>query len=278
MQKAKNCSNHHTSNGQPSSLKARALFEREFEQARKLVNFPLQPILLKNPKFLSAIASLERLALDERLQTIAPEVMRDPKILACLDDLRRINEFYEITLEVNHVTKQLRRSNPAVEDAHLARDATTAKLESKTARITTDSHIAFVGSGPFPSTAIALVQEYGCRVTCIDCNIEAVVISDQLLSRMQNLNIDVFYSFGEEVNYKQYSHVLIAALIHNRTAIFQRIRKSLPSGRKVICRHGRDLQQLIYQGFDGRNFEGFRIEQYMRDPKNTFTSVILTKI
>jgi len=267
----------HTNNKQPFPVGTRVLFEREFELAKTMVNFPLQPEILRNSKFLEAIESLEKLALEERFQPIAPRAINDPRVNLYLEPLRKANEFYEIVLETNQVVEQLTKPSPVIEDTHLARDADTARLEGEAAQITADSHLAFVGSGPFPSTAIALAKVFGCRVTCIDCSIEAIVLSARLLRRMGNLNIDVLWNFGEKVDYKQYTHVLIAALIHNRDVILQRISDSLALEGKVICRHGQGLQQLIYEGLDGKELNGFCNKGYVKDTKNTFTSIILSK-
>jgi hypothetical protein len=99
--------------------------------------------------------------------------------------------------------------------------------------------LAFVGSGPFPITALQLHERYpDARITCIDNNIVAHRIGEALFARLR-MEIATVFAEAIELDYRPYTVVLVSAMVSGKRALAEKILRT--TGALVIVRGAVDL-------------------------------------
>jgi hypothetical protein len=114
-----------------------------------------------------------------------------------------------------------------------------------------NDHIVFVGAGPLPLTAIIRHLKTGVRMTCVDNDPVACAQSRKLL-QMTGLDqhIDVVEGNGAEIDYSSYSHVIVAALVPNKSETVGRVRETAEKRVKIGIRSAERLHTLLYDPLD----------------------------
>lgn len=112
-------------------------------------------------------------------------------------------------------------------------------------------HVAFIGSGPLPLTAIIRHLKTGVHVTCIDNDPVACRQSRVLLSKLGlSDKIKVVEGDGAKVNYSKFSNIVIAALVPNKAETINRIRETAQHTTQIGIRSAERLHSLLYDPLD----------------------------
>lgn len=240
-----------------------------------LIDQQMSPPIVENQEFIQSLKSLEKLVLERKFDRIAEKIFSQSRYQEIAQRLRNIDAFYEILLETKAVLDLVEKSESLENNTHLMRDFQTAKMEGSMANFNSSSKTVFVGSGPFPSTAIAYMKTFGCKVVCVDNNPEAVMLSQRMLEQM-NLNSSIIPVFcnGEEFNYKEFTHVVLAGIAEPKDKILQRIFETARKDIKVVSRTTDGLRQFFYQPI--KIPKNFKLVDQVVDENNIFYSVLLT--
>lgn len=120
--------------------------------------------------------------------------------------------------------------------------------EIELASIGATDRVLFIGSGPFPITAILLTHLSGCRVDCYESEKEYSAISNQLISSIGlDSRIEVVNADDRQATYGNYSLVLVAVLARPKRRILGSIWKGAVPGTRVVCRTTAGLRRLFYK-------------------------------
>lgn len=161
-------------------------------------------------------------------------------------------------------------------DTSLKQTASFAFQEGTALGLDSRSKVAFVGSGPFPESAISIALDFGCTVTGIDSDAASNETAQELIDRFGMSNkIHLVHARGQEHSYERYTHVYVAVLVSEKAAIVRRIFETNPEAR-VTCRTVRDLRTIIYEPLESLP-EEIAVERTIigDDPKTIMHSVIL---
>jgi hypothetical protein len=115
--------------------------------------------------------------------------------------------------------------------------------------------VAFVGSGPYPVSALLLRQRYPtAAITCIDNHIAAHILSSAVIEKL-NLNITTRFEEAIDVDYSPFNAVVVAAMVSHRT---QLLRKVLKTSEGVAIVRGKVAFQhdRLYQRASGYSDSG----------------------
>lgn len=113
--------------------------------------------------------------------------------------------------------------------------------------------VAFVGSGPYPVTALLMRERYhGAEITCIDNNIVAHLLSEAVIAKLE-MNITTKFEEAIEVDYCAFNAVVIAAMVRGKRELVEKILKT--SGAIIILRGRVDVwdERLIQLGSEFRD-------------------------
>jgi hypothetical protein len=131
-----------------------------------------------------------------------------------------------------------------------------------------ESHVVFVGSGPLPLTAIELHKQTGARITCIDNDPEAVRQSRALLRRLNlDRQIKVVEAGGEQAEYKDVTHAMVAALVPNQPSVVKRVLEDSPAAM-IGVRSANGLRGLLYPPADTKAMEALGLTATGGSPTN----------
>jgi hypothetical protein len=134
-----------------------------------------------------------------------------------------------------------------ISENYLARYEELARREVALAGIGPGDRVLFVGSGPFPITAIEYCRQTGCRADCADFVPEAIATSREVLRRLSlDGRIRCHQARGEELPASEYSVVLVGVLARPKREIFRNLEATAPAGCRIIARTTFGLRQLIY--------------------------------
>ena len=86
-----------------------------------------------------------------------------------------------------------------------------------------DMRLAFVGSGPYPITALLAAERYpGAGITCVDNNIVGHLLGQAVMERM-GLPIDCVFAEAIELDYSPFNVVVIAAMVSGKSEVVNRV-------------------------------------------------------
>lgn len=113
------------------------------------------------------------------------------------------------------------------------------------------NHLLFVGSGPFPITAMLATQLFA-QVTCVDYNASAnetarrLVEKSGLASRISFITAD-----ARSLKNLEYDAILVASLVgsneQEKKEIFQTLKSNMRPGTVLAGRDAHGLRSLVYQ-------------------------------
>lgn len=138
-------------------------------------------------------------------------------------------------------------------------------LLSKEIRLLKDHRyekILFIGSGPFPITAILLAILTGRHVDCLDKNEQSAETSRKVLEKLgMSDKITVYAGDGSTFPVEQYDVILNALLAKPKASIMKNVRRHGKTCVRTLCRTSFGLRELIYEstpriavtGFDEMN-------------------------
>jgi predicted GNAT family N-acyltransferase len=122
----------------------------------------------------------------------------------------------------------------------------------------TYNSILFIGSGPFPITAILLQEFTGLVIDCLEKDEGAAITSRKVLQQLGLQDkIRIHVGDGGTYNLSSFDVVLNALLAKPKWNIMRNI-KNTNVNAKVLCRTSFGLRQVIYEGTPENAFHGFR--------------------
>jgi hypothetical protein len=130
---------------------------------------------------------------------------------------------------------------------YLLRYQQLARAEVSLAEITAADRVAFVGSGPFPISAIEYVRQTHCHVDGYECRPDAVALSCDVLRHLDlKTYLQVIQQTGETADYSSYSVILVGVLAQPKAVIFDRIYATASPYCRILCRTTQGLRTFIY--------------------------------
>ncbi len=136
--------------------------------------------------------------------------------------------------------------------------------------------ILFIGSGPFPITAILLHQFADKRIDCLECNQDSAKISVSILQKLGLADkIKVHVGDGCTFDVSKFDVVLNALLAKPKHGILKNIRSSNKKA-VVLCRTSFGLRQLVYEGTSENSLNGFfSINKQLATFNDTISTLLL---
>lgn len=242
----------------------------------RLEGVVFSPVLMEEAWFRAAMQELKALVRDTRFEPIAEEIISSPYFLGKAQRLRSIYELYEVFLETATCLDHLQVSTGvgqgifANAPIEILKTSESAIAEAKAAGIKATSRVAFVGSGPFPETALSLAHEFGCSVTCVDYNPEAVVLSSRLLKSWgMSERLPVFFRDAMDFSFEGFTHVWLAALARPKRQILERVCETSTQDLTVVCRTVNGLREFLYESANDFVLEHFDIVDKVIDLTRT---------
>jgi len=192
---------------------------------------------------------LENLLLDKK---IAPsgesEIMTYLTKNGLLKKLNSLYEKFETDLEIDHAKEILGNNLDYRQYLMYKRFFVLIKKEIKLAKIEKQSKVLFIGSGPFPITAILLNSLKGCAVDCYEKNREYAALSVKVISQLGLADkIRIKNRNGKFLSDDNYSVIIVALLARPKDQILKEISEKISSHTGIICRTSDNLRQAFYE-------------------------------
>lgn len=108
----------------------------------------------------------------------------------------------------------------------------------------------FVGAGPLPLSAVDLYQQLGKKCVCVEIDDAAAAAGQRLVEKL-GLGHAITYvrADGRDVNYADYSLIMVASLVAKKADVFSRIRDTAPDA-VVAVRSADGLKTMLYEPVD----------------------------
>lgn len=154
------------------------------------------------------------------------------------------------------------------------------KNEIKLANIERQESVLFIGSGPFPITAILLNKLASCNVDCHEKNKKYVELSKKVISQLGLAGkIRIKAINGECFRNNTYSTIIVALLAKPKDKILQILKRRISIDTKIICRTSDRVRQVFYEATNQDHLDGYKIvkKNYAKG-NQTISSVLLKKV
>lgn len=153
------------------------------------------------------------------------------------------------------------------------------KNEIQLGNILCKDKVLFIGSGPFPSTAIILNKLTECKIDCFDKCKSYVDLSRKVIRKLSVSNdIKIYHKSGELLKKNKYDVIIIALLANPKEKILSKILEKSRSGTRIICRTSDGVRQLFYKTTNPRIFIKYAVQnKNYADRDQTVSSVLLVK-
>lgn len=200
-----------------------------------------------------------------------------------LERLQQLYERFETNTEIEFAQRVLDGNARREIDYPLyARFKRLIQAEIDLAGIKPSDKILFIGSGPFPISAMLFSQLASVSVDCYDKSPEACETSQKVVNSLGFADkIHVFNDSGETGRVYDYSVIIVALLAKPKQKIMSNIWFHAPPDVKVICRTTDGTRQAFYEGVQEETLTGFRhfkiIDQHRAGKDDTISS-LFTKI
>jgi hypothetical protein len=139
--------------------------------------------------------------------------------------------------------------------------------------------ILFIGSGPFPITAILLHKFTGKQIDCLELNEESANISRKVLKRLGLADsIKVHVGNGSTYDLSRFDIVLVALLAKPKADILANIYQCTKTSARVLCRTSEGMRTLLYESTQKEAFDGYDIRNYQKAGyDDTISTMLLEK-
>lgn len=237
------------------------------------------PAVFLSEDFTTLIEQLENIARDRQYNELSKELLDTAHFRNLAHQTRRVYELFEVFLETSTYLDIVSGKIDFLKDQFIGRTFEFAKKESLEAGFTPESKVVFIGGGPFPETAIAYSKQNNCKITIIDNNPEAVVLSTKIISELGlDKTISIRYCDAAEHDYSGYTHIVVAALAKPKPLIMRQICDTMPADAVVVCRNVEGLRGFIYEPVNNDLLEHFTHQSKVYgDDKTIVHSLILKK-
>lgn len=167
------------------------------------------------------------------------------------DEMELLNDAYcawETALEQIFV-KRLCAGTSSLSDYRLNnRFLRLLKREISMLRRRTHRRALFIGSGPFPISAVWLHRYLGITVDGLDLSMDAVERSRELISKLDMKgSINIIHEDSPHYDVSAYDVIIIALLAKPKKVILDNIHASARPDCEVICRTSSGLRSVLYE-------------------------------
>ena len=196
-----------------------------------------------------------------------------------LHRLQVLYEEFETNLEIDFA-KQVIQSNKTVKDYLLTkRFITLIKNEIRLGNMAKNHKVLFIGSGPFPISAILFNKLVGCHVDCYEKRKYRAELSNKALKKLDLSNsIKVYCKKGEDLSDDRYDIIVIALLAKTKNKILNKIFSVARPGTKIICRTADDVHKVFYEETEEKLLNKYKVYQKVFAKEDqTISSTLLIK-
>jgi hypothetical protein len=178
-----------------------------------------------------------------------------------LRKIQLLYEKFETNLEVSFA-REILRKNLSTYQPYLMyeRFMNLIKNEIKLANIKRGEKVLFIGSGPFPITAILLNKLAGCNVDCYEKKKKYFELSKKVTSQLGLADeVKIKPIKDEYFRNNSYSTIIIALLAKPKDKILQKLNERISIDTKVICRTSDKVRQVFYEATNQDHLNGYKI-------------------
>lgn len=153
------------------------------------------------------------------------------------------------------------------------------KNEIKLAKIDSKDKVLFIGSGPFPITAILIYELTHSQVDCVEKNKISAELSEKVIDYLNYGDfIHVINEDALTIDYSNYSVVVIAILAKPQDKIIKAIWKQISQGSRIIYRTPDLIRQAFYEKTKKNILKEYLpFEKGKIGDKQTISSILLVK-
>lgn len=139
--------------------------------------------------------------------------------------------------------------------------------------------VVFIGSGPFPITAILYHQMTGKKVDCLELDENSAQTSEEVFKKLGlSDNMKVHVGDGGTYDLGKYDVVLNALLAKPKFKIMQNVIRTGHDNCKILCRTSEGLRQLVYESTPEDVINGFNLNgRHFAGYDDTISTVLLSK-
>lgn len=154
-----------------------------------------------------------------------------------------MNHANRISLEEKAIAREVLRGDRDLNDFSFYKSSLDRNLDLKF--LPRLKHVAVVGGGSIPTTAITLHQLEICsRLTVIDIDDEALELGQKILSLL-GIKADMVNCSGDSFDFSGCDGVYIANLVQNKNEVVKTCERQLASGSYLILRCSSMLQDGV---------------------------------
>lgn len=197
-----------------------------------------------------------------------------------LKKLQNIYETFETNLEISFTKDIINRGKIELSSYLLyKRFVKLIKNEIALADIKKDDKVLFIGSGPFPITAILINKFSGCSVICVEKDKNRSIISKEVIQSLGlSKNIRVLNGKGENIGCNSFSVAIIALLVKPKSEILDNLSRQAIADARIICRTSDGARQAFYEQANPEIFSRYKIiDKIIAGENQIVSSVLLTK-
>lgn len=223
------------------------------------------------------------LSLEELLLSSSRDVLK--KVESCLKNqellrsLQLLYETFETNLEIDFSQDVIRGRKSAQDYLLTSRFKTLIKNEVSLGKMSKNDRVLFIGSGPFPVSAILYNQIAGCRVDCYEKVLSRVALANSALKKLGLIDVvKTFHKSGEELTSGKYDVVIVALLAKPKKKILKKLASVLKPGTRIICRTADGVNKFFYEETGVGLLSQFKVAKKMSAKKDqTISSLLLMK-
>ena len=148
--------------------------------------------------------------------------------------------------------------------------------EGQALKITEQSHVLLIGSGAMPISGVILYKEFGCKITCLDIDRDALQLSQKWIEKLgirKNFSFLCNNIFNID-NLTEYTHLLVTGHISDKTTLLKQLHPYMKS-QKLLLRNSTGVYRGIY-GYTS-DFTGYKILDIINHAGNMPYHSILIK-
>ena len=154
------------------------------------------------------------------------------------------------------------------------------QAESDLASIRPSDKILFIGSGPFPISAILLSKLNSANVDCYDKSTDACIISQRVVDKLGlSDRITVSNSSGEDGKVYGYNVIIVALLAQPKDRIMDNMWFHAPGNVRIICRNSEGDRRFFYKGVSPQSLTAYKhfalVDEHRAQADNTISSLFV---
>lgn len=206
-------------------------------------------------------------------QAVVREILSDTEILAMLPQAYAVRALFEHELEWRYASETIASPKAPELIAKQVEDKLEALPSAFYEVLAECRRVLFAGSGPFPTTAMALHRKFDRPVVCIDRDARANELARAYVAGSETpYEIEFVDSELADVsNFDEFDCVVCAFLIgvgtsaqplETKSIFIRDVVRKMPSNLPLVLRSPQGLGRLIYPSLDPSSFDGFSFVEY----------------